>query len=290
MQYRQIGVSLDRLRELMPGAQPAELVRRRPSYLFGRLPEVPFVAKTGADRFEMLEVEGLTYVHPDSGRGVRDVDLRLQRGSFTVVTGRIGSGKTTLLRTLMGSLPKQAGEARWNGATIDTPDEFLTPPRCAYVSQVPRLFSEELRANILLGLPEREVDLDGAVTTAVMERDLEELEDGLETIVGPSRRPALRRPGPAGGGRAHVREGARAAGVRRRVQRAGRRDRADAVAARLPARRGDQPRRVPPPRGLPPRRPHRRPQGRQGRRGGQAGRPAPDLRGDAAPMGRRRRG
>ena len=160
-------------------------MRRRPSYLFGRLPEVPFAAKTGADRFEMLEVEGLTYVHPDSGRGVRDVDLRLRRGSFTVVTGRIGSGKTTLLRTLMGSLPKQAGEARWNGAAIDAPDEFLTPPRCAYVSQVPRLFSEELRTNILLGLPEREVDLDGAIRTAVMERDVEELEEGLETIVGP---------------------------------------------------------------------------------------------------------
>ena len=185
MQYRQIGVSLDRLRELLPGAQPVELVRRRPSYLFGRMPEVPFEAKTDADRFELLEVEGLTYVHPKSGRGVHGVDLRLRRGSFTVVTGRVGSGKTTLLRTLMGSLPKQAGEARWNGAAIDAPDELLTPPRCAYVSQVPRLFSEALRANILLGLPEDEVDLDGALWTAVMEGDLEELEDGLETVVGP---------------------------------------------------------------------------------------------------------
>ena len=185
MQYRQIGVSLDRLRELLPGAQPVELVRRRPSYLFGRMPEVPFEAKTDADRFELLEVEGLTYVHPDSGRGVHGVDLRLPRGSFTVVTGRVGSGKTTLLRTLMGSLPRQAGEARWNGAPIDAPDELLTPPRCAYVSQVPRLFSEALRANILLGLPEDEVDLDGALWTAVMEGDLEDLEDGLETVVGP---------------------------------------------------------------------------------------------------------
>ena len=185
MQYRQIGVSLDRLRELLPGAQPVELVRRRPSYLFGRMPEVPFTPKTDADRFELLEVERLTYVHPKSGRGVHDVDLRLRRGSFTVVTGRVGSGKTTLLRTLMGSLPKQAGEARWNGAAIDAPDELLTPPRCAYVSQVPRLFSEALRANILLGLPEDEVDLDGALWTAVMEGDLEELENGLETVVGP---------------------------------------------------------------------------------------------------------
>ena len=149
------------------------------------MPEVPFTPKTDADRLELLEVEGLTYVHPKSGRGVHDVDLRLRRGSFTVVTGRVGSGKTTLLRTLMGSLPRQAGEARWNGAAIDAPDELLTPPRCAYVSQVPRLFSEALRANILLGLPEDEVDLDGALWTAVMEGDLDELEDGLETVVGP---------------------------------------------------------------------------------------------------------
>ena len=59
------------------------------------------------------------------------------------------------------------------------------PPRCAYTSQVPRLFSEQLRTNILLGLLESRVDLDGAIRTAVMERDVEELEAGLETVVGP---------------------------------------------------------------------------------------------------------
>ena len=185
MQYRQIGVSLDRLRELMPGAQPVELVRRRPSYLFRRMPGTPFTPKTEADRFDSLEITGLTYVHPGSGRGVRDVDLSLRRGSFTVVTGRIGSGKSTLLRALVGSLPMQSGEIRWNGTAVTDPAAHLVPPRCAYVPQTPRLFSEVLRQNILLGLPESRVDLDGAVRTAVMERDLEELEDGLETVVGP---------------------------------------------------------------------------------------------------------
>ena len=107
MQYRQIGVSLDRLHELMPGAAPRELVHKRPSYLFGPLPEVPFVAKTDSDRFESLEVDGLTYLHPDSGRGVSEAGLRLERGTFTVVTGRVGSGKTTLLRGDHG-LPPEA--------------------------------------------------------------------------------------------------------------------------------------------------------------------------------------
>ena len=90
MQYRQIGVSLDRLQELMPGASPNELVQKRPNYLFGRLPEVPFVAKTDADRLEYMEIKGLTYLHPNSNRGISKVDLRLDRGTFTVVYGPHG--------------------------------------------------------------------------------------------------------------------------------------------------------------------------------------------------------
>jgi ATP-binding cassette subfamily B protein len=50
---------------------------------------------------------------------------------------------------------------------------------------VPGLFSETLRDNILLGLPEDEVDLDAAVRAAVLERDVEALERGLDTLVGP---------------------------------------------------------------------------------------------------------
>jgi ATP-binding cassette subfamily B protein len=50
---------------------------------------------------------------------------------------------------------------------------------------VPRLFSETLRDNILMGLPDRDGRLERAVRAAVLERDLPELERGLETPVGP---------------------------------------------------------------------------------------------------------
>ena len=183
--YRTVRVSLSRLLRLMPGAPPSKLVEPSPSYLLGRLPEVPFVEKAVADRLDVLDVKGLTYVHPESRQGVCDIDLKLERGSFTVVTGRVGSGKTTLLRALIGWLPRQAGEIGWNGVVVDEPDKFLVPPRCAYTSQVPRLFSEQLRSNILMGLPEERVDLPAAVTSAVLERDVEQLEHGLDTVVGP---------------------------------------------------------------------------------------------------------
>ena len=109
-QYRQVGVGIGRLHELMPGAPPEKLVERNPTHLFRKAPDPVHVEKTESDRLESLEASGVTYVHPDSERGVQDVDLSLQKGSFTVITGRVGSGKSTLLRVLLGSLPLQAGE------------------------------------------------------------------------------------------------------------------------------------------------------------------------------------
>ena len=86
---------------------------------------------------------------------------------------------------MLGSLPLQEGELQWNGRSVKDASEVLIPPRVAYTPQVPRLFSEELRGNILLGLPEDKVDLNGAVRSAVLKRDINNLENGLGTVVGP---------------------------------------------------------------------------------------------------------
>jgi ATP-binding cassette subfamily B protein len=126
----------------------------------------------------------LTYKYPDTGRGIEDINLRLKRGSFTVLTGRVGSGKTTLLRVLLGLLPKDAGEIRWNGEIVEDPATFFVPPRSAYTAQVPLLFSESVKDNILMGLPEEEIDLLAAIRLAVMEQDLAELENGIDTQIG----------------------------------------------------------------------------------------------------------
>ena len=183
--YKQAGVSMERLQELMQGAPPERLVAHGPVYLRGDLPEVPYVAKSGAHRLQSLDVSGLTYHYPETGRGIAGLSFHLQRGSFTVITGRIGAGKTTALQALLGLLPRDAGVICWNGEVVDDPASFFVPPRSAYTAQVPLLFSDTLRENILLGLPEEHVDLAGALHTAVLERDIPELEHGLETRVGP---------------------------------------------------------------------------------------------------------
>jgi ATP-binding cassette, subfamily B, bacterial len=182
--YKQLDVSVQRMYHLMENAPLGALVEHSEVNLDGPLPEVTYPTKTASDRLNELVATNLTFHYPESENGIAGVNLKIKRNSLTVVTGRIGSGKTTVLRTLLGLLPRESGEIRWNDNHITAPEDFFIPPRCAYTAQVPRLFSNTLRNNILLGLDCTDDDIYRATKLAVMDRDLEQLDDDLETLVG----------------------------------------------------------------------------------------------------------
>ncbi|HEY1752521.1 MAG TPA: ABC transporter ATP-binding protein [Caulobacteraceae bacterium] len=173
---RQSGVSLARMRELTADAPPLQLVARRTA-----APPRPALA---AEPLQTLAVRGLSCRHPASGRGIEAVDLEVRRGAFVVVTGRVGAGKSTLLRALLGLAPAHAGEILWNGRPVADLARFMTPPRCAYTAQAPRLFSESLRDNILMGEAATAEALAEAVSLAVFDEDVAGFDAGLETLVG----------------------------------------------------------------------------------------------------------
>lgn len=182
--WKQARISLDRIEPLLAGRPASVLVRRRPVPLSAQTAEQASQPEPAPEPFERLEVAGLSYTFPGSERGIREVSFTLRRGSFTVLTGRIGAGKTTVLRSLLGLLPGRAGEIRWNDRLVEDRASFLVSPRIAYLPQTPRLFSDTLRDNILLGLEADERELEQALRLAVMERDVAALEQGVETLVG----------------------------------------------------------------------------------------------------------
>jgi ATP-binding cassette subfamily B protein len=182
--YKQLTVSVQRMYHLMENAPLDALVEHSPVNLDGPLPQVAYPTKSASDRLNELVAEQLTFHYTGSSNGIEGISLKIKRNTLTVVTGRVGSGKTTLLRALLGLLPIQSGAIQWNGNTIHAPGNFLVPPRCAYTAQVPRLFSNTLRNNILLGLDKSEDEIYAAAKLAVMDRDLEQMDDDLETLVG----------------------------------------------------------------------------------------------------------
>lgn len=182
--YAQTRVSHHRLEELMQGTSSESLVAHHPLFLSNKLASPSGLNEITKQPLSLLEVTGLTYRYPETERGIEGVNLRVLKGSMTVITGRVASGKTTLLKALLGLLPEASGAIYWNGQLVRDPATFFVPPQSAYTSQVPRLFSATIQENILLNLSEDQQALKMAIHTAVLDHDISRLEQGLETAVG----------------------------------------------------------------------------------------------------------
>lgn len=184
VQLKQAYISFERMARLVPGGTTRDLVAHHDLFLHGALPARAAHETREIQPLRTLEVKNLSYRYPETGRGISGVNLRVNRGTLTVITGRIGSGKTTLLQTLLGLLPRDEGDIFWNEHPVADPATFFVPPHSAYTAQVPHLFSETLKENILLGLSEQDVDLPKAIHSVVLEPDLSALSQGLETPIG----------------------------------------------------------------------------------------------------------
>ncbi|MDF1514927.1 MAG: ABC transporter ATP-binding protein [Anaerolineae bacterium] len=195
---KQAGVSFERMTSFIRN-QPPELpeskaagilVAHHPVYVQGTLPVLKTPTSSPGSQLRSLELKNLTYHYPGKCQegnglhGIEGIDLQVKQGDFVVITGRIGSGKTTLLQVLLGLLPAGGGEIWWNGTVVEDPAAFFVPPRAAYTAQIPHLFSETLANNILMGLPDTDNSLDKAIYRAVLEDDIAQLPDGVDTLVG----------------------------------------------------------------------------------------------------------
>jgi tungstate transport system ATP-binding protein len=98
--------------------------------------------------------------------GVQVLDVpafRVAEGELVALLGPNGSGKTTLLLSMMGLLPRAAGQLLWRGAEVATEREaFAVRRRMAMILQEPLLFDDTVEGNVasglrLRGLPRAEV-------------------------------------------------------------------------------------------------------------------------------------
>ena len=184
--YAQTRVAFRRMVRLLQGATDASLVTHRPLFLSKKQP-VPLAVlapKVPMEPLQLLEATGISYRYPETGRGVEGINVRVQQGAITVIMGQVASGKTTLLRTVLGLLPKDRGEIRWNGVLVRDPATFFVPPRSAYTAQIPKLFSMTVKENLLFGLADDSYALERAIHTAVLERDITVFEQGVNERIG----------------------------------------------------------------------------------------------------------
>ncbi|KQS38092.1 ABC transporter ATP-binding protein [Exiguobacterium sp. Leaf196] len=149
----------------------------------------PLIASTPrkhVEHPERIEMNDLTFTYPETAHPVlRDLNILIEQGTTIGIVGPTGSGKTTFLRQLLREYPIGRDMLTVNGVPYE--DIALETVRgwTGYVSQEHLLFSKSVRDNILFGAGEAtEEELQEAIRLASFEKDIETLEQGLETMVG----------------------------------------------------------------------------------------------------------
>lgn len=102
---------------------------------------------------------------------LKNINLRIKKGEFIAIVGKVGSGKSSLLLALMNEMVKHRGSVRKNGAV-------------AFVSQETFLQNASIKENVIFGCKFNKEKFDKILKICQMETDLDILPGREETEIG----------------------------------------------------------------------------------------------------------
>ena len=139
------------------------------------------------DHIDSIEFKDVSFKYPnDLNNTINNINIKLEKGKSLGIVGKTGSGKSTLIRQLLRQYPITSGEILINGKNINEYTKESVRSMISYVPQEHTLFSRSVLENVELGTTlDFEIDnVYDSLKAADFEKDIENLPDGLDTIVG----------------------------------------------------------------------------------------------------------
>ncbi|KAI1489072.1 ABC transporter type 1, transmembrane domain-containing protein [Biscogniauxia mediterranea] len=117
-----------------------------------------------------------------------DLDVDFKIGKLNIIAGPTGSGKTSMLMALLGEMSLVKGKVYLPGGRSreDVRPDPATglAETCAYVAQTAWLVNANIKDNILFAAPYNAQRYKEVLVACALERDLEILDEGDQTLVG----------------------------------------------------------------------------------------------------------
>ena len=133
-----------------------------------------------------IELRNVSFGYANESRSVlRDVSLRIPKGTMVALVGESGGGKSTLTKLLPRFHDPSSGQVLWDG--MDLKDATIASLRCqiGLVTQETVLFNDTVRHNISYGRPEAtDSEIHEAARIAFAHDFIQELPQGYDTVVG----------------------------------------------------------------------------------------------------------
>ncbi|MCR5349979.1 MAG: ABC transporter ATP-binding protein/permease [Acholeplasmatales bacterium] len=145
--------------------------------------------KSGEDNLEnidTIEFKNFVFAYPnDSFDTIKGINFVINKGETVGIVGRTGSGKSTIAKQLLRQYETEDNEIFINNKPIEEYNKEEIRRRISYVPQEHVLFSRSVFDNVLLGKRDASMaEINEAIDLADFRKDIENLSDGLDTIVG----------------------------------------------------------------------------------------------------------
>ena len=125
----------------------------------------------------------------DSNPALLGISFAVSKGEVLVITGQDGNGKTTILKLLMGLFRPQTGRIIIDDMNLRQLDPISLRHSIAYSPQENEVFDGTISENLLLAKPEAtDEELELAVEQAGILTEIKQMENGMETVLNPSRK------------------------------------------------------------------------------------------------------
>jgi len=136
-----------------------------------------------------LSIKDLEYQYPGSAdQVIGGLDMTIERGQTVSFIGETGSGKTTLVELLIGILRPTSGSISVDDLELNAQNMRRWQNSIGYVSQEIFLIDDSISANIALGVPKTEIDIEAvriAAETANIDKFvMSDLPEQYETEIG----------------------------------------------------------------------------------------------------------
>ena len=132
-----------------------------------------------------IEFRNLNFAYPSGPPVLKDINLKIERGTTLAIVGGTGSGKSTLVNLIPRIRQVERGTVLIDGVDIQDVSLNVLRSNIGFVEQEPFLFSDYLRNNIAYGVESADdEEIKKAAHTADLLAQIEEFPDGLETFLG----------------------------------------------------------------------------------------------------------
>lgn len=133
-----------------------------------------------------VEFRDVTFTYPHTGiTALRHFSLEIKPGQKVAIIGKTGSGKSTLAHMLLRMYDASEGEVIVDGLPVQDYHVQALRRGIGYAPQEPYLFSDTVFNNIRFGRDDAsEGEVHAAARMADLEKDIEGLEKGFDTVIG----------------------------------------------------------------------------------------------------------